>query len=125
MTAYKTSCLSMLNLNSADSKNPSVVSMEVLRSFTFFDGLTRFIMPLLSAVPGRPDLDKPITRTIFIVDISGISMKQVWDLKTWIQDFSKLLSINYPEILDRVLVCSFQGPLVIPRPVLPVEKQDH
>ncbi len=40
-----------------------------------------------------------------VVDISGIGVKQVWNLRGYLQDLSKLFATNYPEILDKVLVC--------------------
>ena len=111
MAAYRTSSASMPHPNpdAFNSKTPGVVSTEVLRSFAFFDGMTRFIMPLCSAVPGRPDPEKPITKALILAEISGVGMKQIWDLRGYIQDFSKLMAINYPEILDRVLVRPFHS----------------
>ena len=106
MTTYRASCLSMASTRHADTKISHAVSMEVLRSSAVLDGLTRFTMPLVSAAPGRPNPDQAITRAIFLADITGIGMKWVWDLKSWVQDLSKLLSIYYPEILDLALVSS-------------------
>ena len=104
MTAYKHSSLSVTTPNPAGLKGPGVVSAELLRSFVLFDGLTRFIMPLLSALRDRPGADEPVTKTLIIADIAGLDMRQLWNLKRYLQDFNHLLAINYPEILDRVLV---------------------
>ena len=108
MTAYKRSSLSVTTPHLAGSKGPGVVSAESLRSFVVFDGLTRFIMPLLSAVRDRPGAEEPVTKTLILADIAGLDMRQLWNLKRYLQDFNALLAINYPEILDRVLVRLFE-----------------
>ena len=76
----------------------------MLRAFTIFETLTRFIMPLCSAVPSRKSPDIAVTKMICVVDISGMGFRQFWNLRGYMQDFSKLVGINYPEILDHVLV---------------------
>ena len=105
MGAYRGASLSVPRPNEVNLKDTGAVSTELLRAFGLFDSLTRFIMPLVSAVPGRPDTDRPVTKTIILADISGLTMRQLWNLKQYLLDFNKLLAINYPEILDRVLVC--------------------
>jgi hypothetical protein len=32
-------------------------------------------------------------------------LKQVWDLRNYAQDVSRLLATNYPEVVDRIYVC--------------------
>ncbi|KAL8781085.1 MAG: hypothetical protein Q9213_006167 [Squamulea squamosa] len=104
MAAHRRSSLSIPNPSSTDPKVSGVVSAESLRSFALFDSLTRFIMPLCSAIPGRTGAVEPVTKTLVLADISGLDMRQFWRLKGYIQDLNKLLAINYPEILDRVLI---------------------
>lgn len=110
----------MQGLKSVNPDIPGAVSTEMLRAFAVFDGLTRFVMPLCSAVTDRPDPDKVVTKTLMIADISGLGMRQLWNLKGYLQDFSRLLALNYPEILDRVLVgsscsCSAPGTRAVPK----------
>ena len=88
----------------SDLKIPGVVSTEMLRAFCVYENLTRFIMPLCTAVPGRPDPDIPATKMTCIVDVSGIGVRQIWGLRGYIQDLSKIFAINYPEVLDKVFV---------------------
>lgn len=78
--------------------------MDMRRAFCVFEYLTRFVMPLCSAVNTREDADSAVTKTLMVVDISGISVRQVWSLRGYIQDLGKVFAVNYPEILDRVLV---------------------
>ena len=76
----------------------------MLRAFTIFDTLTRFFMPLCSTVPDRKYPDVAVTKMLCVVDISGMGLRQFWNMRGYMQDFAKLVGINYPEILDHVLV---------------------
>lgn len=103
MTAHRKSSAAIEAVN-LDLKKPGAVSTDMLRAFAVYDHLTRFIMPLCSAVPGRVDPDSPVTKMVCVVDISGISLRQVWSLRGYLQDLGNLFANNYPEILDQVLV---------------------
>ena len=65
------------------------------------------VMPLCSAMTDRPSSEIPISKQLIIADISSLGMRQVWQLKSYLKSFSDLLALNYPEVLDRVLVSSF------------------
>lgn len=103
MAAYRKTSEAMKPLKS-ELKIPDTVSMEMIRAFAVYEHLTRFIMPLCTAVPGRPGSERAVTKILCIVDISGIGLKQVWNLRSYLQDLAKLFATNYPEILSRVLV---------------------
>ena len=103
MAAFKESSTKM-NIKRSDLKMPGIVSTEMLRAFTMFDTLTRFVMPLCSAVPNRKNPDVAITKMICVADISNVGLRQFWSMRGYILDFGKLVGINYPEILDQVLV---------------------
>ena len=105
MAAYKKTSTDMKPLK-AELKIPDSVSVEMIRAFAVYEHLTRFIMPLCTSVPGRPDHEQVITKMLCIVDISGIGLKQFWNLRGYIQDIAKLFATSYPEILSRVLVCT-------------------
>ena len=49
-----------------------------------------------------------------IVDISGVGMRQFWNLKNHMQDASVLATAHYPETLDRIFVSAipFDGPSI-------------
>ena len=83
---------------------PKSSKLESLRSFTAFDYAVRFIIPLCSLVPNRPDPTTPIRRAIYIIDIATISLSQVWSARSWIKTTADFLANTYPEILDRVFV---------------------
>ena len=69
-----------------------------------YEHLTRFVMPLCSAIPERAEPDEAVTKIVCIVDISNISIRQVWSVRGYIQDIGRLFAVNYPEILAKVFV---------------------
>ena len=91
---------------SARTSSSSMSSRALVRALAFYENLTRFIFPLCSAVVERPEPAKPITSCLYVVDVSGFSMRQAWNPRTYTYDISNLLANNYPEIIDRVLVSS-------------------
>ncbi|KAL8866274.1 MAG: hypothetical protein Q9198_008961, partial [Flavoplaca austrocitrina] len=98
MNAYRQASASIYGM---ENKKPSehAVSPEVLRSFVVYDSLTRFVMPFCSGAAGGPDV---VHKTLQLVDITGIGIRQVWNMRAYVQDLAGLLSGSYPEILDRV-----------------------
>ncbi|KAL8728360.1 MAG: hypothetical protein Q9181_005370 [Wetmoreana brouardii] len=100
MNAYRRASASIHGM-SIDPKAEHAVSPELLRSSVVYDSLTRFVLPLCSGTPGGPD---PVHKTLQLVDITGIGIRQVWNLRSYVQDLARLLSRNYPEILDHVFI---------------------
>ncbi|KAI4244552.1 MAG: hypothetical protein L6R42_010438 [Xanthoria sp. 1 TBL-2021] len=84
------------------TKGPSPSRM--LRLFALYENLTRFVMPLCSAVPGRPNPESPVDQSNNIVDISRVGLKQFWNLRSHMQDASQLATAHYPETLDRIFI---------------------
>jgi hypothetical protein len=78
-----------------------------LRLFSLYESLTRFVLPLCSAVQDRPHPETPVSQSNNIVDISGVGLRQFWNLKTHMQDASTLATAHYPETLDRIFVRTF------------------
>ncbi|KAL8790904.1 MAG: hypothetical protein Q9213_000329 [Squamulea squamosa] len=83
-------------------KGPSPSRM--LRLFALYENLTRFVMPLCSSVPGRPNPETPVDQSNNIVDISRVGLKQFWNLRSHMQDASQLATAHYPETLDRIFI---------------------
>ena len=77
---------------------------SVQRAFAFHDTLTRFIFPLCTSLPDRPDPEKPISSAVYLVNVSSFGLKQAWQLRTYAQDISRLLAISFPEVVDTVFV---------------------
>ena len=55
-------------------------------------------------VADRENADVPITLSTNIVDISGVGLKQFWNLKNHMQAASQLATAHYPETLDRIFI---------------------
>jgi hypothetical protein len=82
----------------------SKVPTKMLRLFALYENLTRFVLPLCSAIKDRPHSETPVTQSNNIVDISGVGLKQFWNLKGHMQDASQLATAHYPETLDRIFI---------------------
>jgi hypothetical protein len=85
-------------------QNASKVPIKMLRLFALYENLTRFVLPLCSAVKDRPHPETPVSQSNNIVDISKVGLKQFWNLKAHMQDASTLATAHYPETLDRIFI---------------------
>ncbi|KAK2000446.1 CRAL/TRIO domain-containing protein [Colletotrichum falcatum] len=83
-----------------DGKTPA----GMLRLFALYETLTRFAQPLATQLRDRDHPGTPITLSTNIVDISGVSLKQFWNLKSHMQAASQLATAHYPETLDRIFI---------------------
>ncbi|KAF2086293.1 CRAL/TRIO domain-containing protein [Saccharata proteae CBS 121410] len=90
--------------NSSTATASSKVPPKMLRLFALYENLTRFVMPLCSAVTERHHPETPISQSNNIVDISKVGLKQFWNLKAHMQDASTLATAHYPETLDRIFI---------------------
>jgi hypothetical protein len=100
MSAYEKSAIHTKTKANIDSKAPA----KLLRLFALYENLMRFVMPLSTILTDRDYSETPITQTNNIVDISGVGLKQFWNLRTHMQDASTLATAHYPETLDRIFV---------------------
>jgi hypothetical protein len=91
------------NLSKSKTTLPNVLTKN-LRLFALYESLVRYVTPLCSMVP-RNHPETPISQSNNIVDISGVGLKQFWNLKGHMQDASVLATAHYPETLDRIFVC--------------------
>ena len=79
---------------------------KLLRLFALYENLTRFVQPLCTELTDRENARTPITLSTNIVDVSGVSLRQFWNLKGHMQAASQLATAHYPETLDRIFVSS-------------------
>jgi hypothetical protein len=94
-----------LTENKSKAPNPdSKVPPKMLRLFALYENLTRFVLPLCSAIKDRPHPETPVSQSNNIVDISRVSLRQFWNLKGHMQDASTLATAHYPETLDRIFI---------------------
>lgn len=61
-------------------------------------------MPFCTQLTDREFPEVPITMSTNIVDVSGVGLKQFWNLKAHMQVASQLATAHYPETLDRIFV---------------------
>ncbi|KKZ59015.1 hypothetical protein EMCG_00880 [[Emmonsia] crescens] len=100
MAAYSSGASSSkTSTTHASSKVPA----RLLRLFALYENMIRFVLPLCSDLE-RPHPESPIVNTTNIVDISGVGLKQFWNLKGHMQDASLLATSHYPETLDRIFI---------------------
>ncbi|KAM0261516.1 hypothetical protein ACHAQJ_002199 [Trichoderma viride] len=83
-----------------DGKTPP----GLLRLFALYENLTRFNQPFCTQLMDRENADVPVTMSTNIVDISGVGLKQFWNLKGHMQVASQLATAHYPETLDRIFI---------------------
>lgn len=89
---------------------PSAKEGRLLRLFALYENLTRFTQPLCSQLADREWVGRtPITLSTNIVDVTGVTLKQYWNLKGHMQAASELATAHYPETLDRIFVSAFLG----------------
>ncbi|PMD30679.1 CRAL/TRIO domain-containing protein [Hyaloscypha variabilis F] len=100
MAAYEKSAKETNSKAQTDGKT----SPKLLRLFALYENLIRFVMPLCTALMDRDHPRTPITQSNNIVDISGVGLKQFWNLRTHMQDASTLATAHYPETLDRIFI---------------------
>ncbi|KAK0636728.1 CRAL-TRIO domain-containing protein [Bombardia bombarda] len=100
VAAYEKSAETAYSEAVTDGSTPS----KLLRLFALYESLTRFTQPLCTQLPDRDHFSTPITLSTNIVDVSGVSLRQFWNLKSHMQAASQLATAHYPETLDRIFI---------------------
>ncbi|GLI75049.1 hypothetical protein PoHVEF18_003300 [Penicillium ochrochloron] len=104
MAAYNNT----MNTGTPETHKSSTVPARLLNLFALYENLLNFVMPLCSAL-ARPNPETPIVTSTNIVDVSGVGLKQFWNLKGHMQDASVLATAHYPETLDRIFIIGAPG----------------
>ncbi|KAI0021592.1 CRAL-TRIO domain-containing protein [Xylariomycetidae sp. FL0641] len=100
VAAYEKATTSTYSKAQTDGKTPA----RLLRLFALYENLTRFVQPLSTECTDRAHPETPITLSTNIVDISGVSLRMFWNLKSHMQAASQLATAHYPETLDRIFI---------------------
>ncbi|KAL1896744.1 hypothetical protein Sste5346_004376 [Sporothrix stenoceras] len=101
ISAYEKTANNTYSKAASDGKTPA----KLLRLFALYENLTRFAQPLCTEMPDRDyAVTTPITLSTNIVDVSGVSLRQFWNLKGHMQAASTLATAHYPETLDRIFI---------------------
>ncbi|KAK4549026.1 hypothetical protein LTR36_007482 [Oleoguttula mirabilis] len=77
---------------------------KMLRLFALYENLCRFVLPLCSVIPDRPNSETPISQSSNVVDLSKVGITKFWSLRNHMSDASTLATAHYPETLDRIFV---------------------
>lgn len=77
---------------------------KLLRLLALYENMTRFAHPLCSELDDREHAATPITLATNIVDITGVSLRQFWNLKSHMQAAAQMATAHYPETLDRIFI---------------------
>jgi len=100
VAAYEKDTQSTYSKAVPDGKTPA----KLLRLIALYEDLTRFTQPLCTQCPNREHAPTPITLSTNIVDITNVSLKMFWNLRSHMQAASELATSHYPETLDRIFI---------------------
>ncbi|GIC88075.1 SEC14 family lipid-binding protein [Aspergillus udagawae] len=87
---------------SSKAHRPSNLSPEDLHFHALYENLLHFVFPLVSELP-RPDMSRAISASTHIVDVSGVSIRQFWSIRKYLQQASVTATTHYPETLGKVV----------------------
>ncbi|KAG5976508.1 hypothetical protein E4U58_003340 [Claviceps cyperi] len=90
--------------NVSDARTDGKTPPGLLRLFALYENLTRFTQPFCTQLLDREHAEVPITMSTNIVDITGVGLKQFWNLKSHMQSASQLATAHYPETLDMIFI---------------------
>src|SRR5512142_2953243 len=77
VSTYEKQASSTYSRAHSDGKTPP----RLLRLFALYENLTRFVLPMCTQMTDRDNTHVPITQSTNIVDVSGVSLRQFWNLK--------------------------------------------
>ena len=66
--------------------------------------MTRFTLPLCSALPHPGAPETPISAVTSIIDLTNVSLGTMWSLRHHLQQASELATAHYPETLHTIAV---------------------
>ncbi|KAI9568342.1 CRAL/TRIO domain-containing protein [Boletus coccyginus] len=72
------------------------------RIIALHECMTRFVLPLCNHVPHEPPT--PVSSVTSIIDLGGTSLKDMWSLRSHLQQASTMATANYPETLHTTAV---------------------
>jgi hypothetical protein len=78
------------------------------RSIALEETLTSFVLPLCSALP-HAGASTPISSATTIIDLGGVGLRALLQLRGHLQQASALATANYPETLSATVVLNSPG----------------
>lgn len=65
--------------------------------------MIRFVLPLCDHLPHEPPMP-PISSVTTIIDLGDTSLRDMWSLRSHLQQASTLATANYPETLNTIAI---------------------
>ncbi|GAA5886747.1 hypothetical protein JCM6882_005875 [Rhodosporidiobolus microsporus] len=78
------------------------------RMVALYENMVQFVVPICSST-SHDHNETPVSGCATMVDISGVSLKRFWDLKSHMQRASTLASAHYPETLGAIYLIGAPG----------------
>ncbi|BCS30004.1 SEC14 family lipid-binding protein [Aspergillus puulaauensis] len=88
---------------SSNTHRASTLSPEDLHFHALYENLLHFVFPLATELP-RPDMSRAVSASTHIVDVSGVSLRQFWSIRKYLQQASATATTHYPETMGKVFV---------------------
>lgn len=85
------------------SRRHKNVRTDYVLSAVLYEFMIRFVAPLCTYMPHAIE-PVPIASVTTIIDLGGLSLKQMWSLRSHLQEASELANQNYPETLGVTVV---------------------
>ncbi|RKF77898.1 SEC14 cytosolic factor [Golovinomyces cichoracearum] len=86
------------------SPTDSKLCSKFIRLCALYESMVKFTMPMCSLNPDRMFPHTPVTQCCNLVDVSGVGLKQFWNLRRHMLDASTLATAHYPETLDCIII---------------------
>ena len=88
---------------SGTSSRHANVRADYYYSAVLYEAMIRLVAPLCTYLPHAIE-PVPIASVTTIIDLGGVSLKQMWALRNHLQEASVLANQNYPETLGVTIV---------------------
>ncbi|KLO17347.1 CRAL/TRIO domain-containing protein, partial [Schizopora paradoxa] len=95
--------LSALTSELQGEMNAVSAERKYQRIVVLYEFMLRFVCPLCSSIP-RQMAPTPVSAVTTIIDLSDTSLRQMWNLRSHLQEASELANANYPETLGATVV---------------------
>ncbi|MCJ1414467.1 hypothetical protein MMC32_000793 [Xylographa parallela] len=83
------------DLLTTSKKDPSLSSVFLPAEYS-----TQFVQPLCA----RMHVDRAMPCSIFIIDLTGVSVRHFWNLRAHLQKASTMATSHYPESVDKIFI---------------------
>lgn len=94
---YVVSEIPIKSVLSVQQRDPNLSSVFLPAEY-----MTQFVQPLCGQM--TPD-GVQVTRSVNIVDLSGVGVGMFWNLRKLLQTSSSMATAHYPESVERIFVC--------------------